>query len=177
MKLQQMLRNEVSRLQAEGKRAIKILGFVDAEDAWKRADEEREFLVETQGSVTRRRGYEKVNLFMTDEPDAALWFPAGIAARMRCLDTVDAWIYPFRILSEMDGDDDFAGWEWIDRAIAALRDDLHRAAPSPDPKAFRAWRGDEERKEVEAREGRAARISLLKENGPAKPIPAGPNAD
>jgi hypothetical protein len=140
VKLQEMLRNELLRLEKRGAKAIRVLGFKCPEDAIAGAAEEARFFRDTVGSTTRKRGYERVEL-MADYPDGALWYPSAIAARLRCLEVVEMWIKPFPMLNELNCGDthEMDGWGWIDRAIAALKDDLHRAGPSPDPKAFFEW--------------------------------------
>jgi hypothetical protein len=74
-----------------------------------------------------------------------LWFPAPIAARVRCLESVYSWLRPFQIIEELSLDGDLGGWGYIDRAITALRHDLGCAAPAPEPEQVRAWQRRETR--------------------------------
>jgi hypothetical protein len=75
---------------------------------------------------------------VTTSAHASRWYPAPVAARVRSLDSLWGWLEPFRILEELNFDRRLDGWGYIDRCVAALND-VRRAAPAPDPKAFRAW--------------------------------------
>jgi hypothetical protein len=144
MALRKRLLAEIRDLQRRGRIAVRNLGFRGAvRDIL--YDDQEEFFYETVGSARRKPGYVRVST----AANPSRWYPAPIAARVRCLDALWGWLRPFQILEELNHDCqlDLDGWAYIDRAIAALAD-VRRAAPAPDAKAVRAWRRRRE-KEIE----------------------------
>jgi hypothetical protein len=108
----------------QGNATCLVLGFKSSKEALRLGPVELDFLFEHVGVAHRREGYERVTSLMTGCD--ALWFPAPIAARVRCLDVLEVACNPLELLN--DGDLDYFH-ERIDLAEAALRNDLRRAAP------------------------------------------------
>jgi hypothetical protein len=149
MQLHQTLLTEVLKLQKRGRVAVRKLGFSGPINDTILYSDEEDFFHDTAGSPRRKSGYEKVT---TDAYPGGRWYPPAIAARVRCLDVLFAWLKPFQIIEELNcGNERLDGWAYIDRAIAAL-DDVQRAAPAPDPKAVATWRKRKEEAEIVERE-------------------------
>ena len=159
MLLQKRLVAEIRDLQRRGRIAVRELGLrgTDREILHSR---ERAFFHDA-GAVRSKRGYERV----TSEYLPTRWYPPAIAARVRCLDAVWAWLRPLQILQERSVEGNLKEWGYIDRAFAALAD-VRRAAPAPDPKEFLAWQRREER-ELERTKNRA-RVAVERKFGKFK---------